>query len=89
VTLLKTDDSSSPDTLIGMGQDRIVVDGADGVHEILLARTIRARRRWQSPTGGARHTVPDGDGLRGSRRGASAPELACCVLGIRHWARAH
>jgi hypothetical protein len=58
VTLLKTDVLFS-DTLIGMGQDRIVVDGADGVHEILLAHgTIRARRRWQS-LGGARHTVPD------------------------------
>lgn len=36
VTLLKTDVLFS-DTLIGLGQDRIVVDGADGVHEILLA----------------------------------------------------
>lgn len=36
VTLLKTDVLFS-DTLIGLGQDRIVVDGADGVFEILLA----------------------------------------------------
>lgn len=35
VTLLKTDVLFS-DTLIGLGQDRIVVDGADGVQEIML-----------------------------------------------------
>jgi hypothetical protein len=89
VTLLKTDVLFS-DTLIGMGQDRIVVDGADGVHEILLAHedhtgaaslaiSLRAALDTRYPT--AMVSV--------GRRGASAPELACCVLGIRHWARAH